>query len=70
VLFAWTQKDLNILLVTYLQPASRIQIWRDVQERLGRIAPFLRLDSDPYPVLSDGDLFWIQDAYTTSDQFP
>jgi uncharacterized membrane protein (UPF0182 family) len=70
VLFAWTQKDLNILLTTYLQPDSRIQIWRDVQERVGKIAPFLRLDSDPYPVLSEGRLFWIQDAYTTSDQFP
>jgi uncharacterized membrane protein (UPF0182 family) len=70
LLFAWTQKDINILLTTYLQPESRIQIWRNVQERVSRIAPFLRLDSDPYPVLSDGRLFWIQDAYTTSDGFP
>jgi uncharacterized membrane protein (UPF0182 family) len=28
------------------------------------------LDSDPYPVLSAGKLYWIQDAYTTSNQFP
>jgi uncharacterized membrane protein (UPF0182 family) len=70
VLFAWTQRDINILLTTYLRPESRIQIWRDVQERVGRIAPFLRLDNDPYPVLSEGRMFWIQDAYTTTDQFP
>ena len=34
------------------------------------IAPFLRLDRDPYLVISDGRLFWMQDAYTTSDYFP
>ncbi len=70
LLFAWTQKDVNILLTSYLTPDSRIQIWRTVQERVAQIAPFLRLDTDPYPVLSAGTLYWIQDAYTDSDQFP
>ena len=70
LLFAWTQKDINILLTSYLTPESRIQIWRTVQERVAQIAPFLRLDTDPYPVLSAGKLYWIQDAYTDSDQFP
>jgi uncharacterized membrane protein (UPF0182 family) len=70
LLFAWTRKDINILLTSYLTPDSRIQIWRTVQERVAQIAPFLRLDNDPYPVLSAGRLYWIQDAYTDSDQFP
>ena len=70
LLFSWTQKDVNILLTSYLRPQSRIQIWRTVQERVAQIAPFLRLDNDPYPVLSAGKLYWIQDAYTDSDQFP
>jgi uncharacterized protein len=70
LLFAWTQRDVNILLTSYLRPESRIQIWRTVQERVAQIAPFLRLDNDPYPVLSAGKLYWIQDAYTDSDQFP
>ncbi len=69
-LFAWTRKDVNILLTSYLRPESRVQIWRTVHERVAKIAPFLRLDSDPYPVLSAGRLYWIQDAYTTSDRFP
>ena len=69
-LFAWTQGDINILLTAYIQPHSRIQIWRDVQNRITRIAPFLQLDADPYPVLSGGHLFWIQDAYTTSNLYP
>jgi uncharacterized membrane protein (UPF0182 family) len=41
-----------------------------VSERVSQIAPFLRLDSDPYPVLSEGKLYWIQDAYTTSTYYP
>jgi len=70
LLFAWTQSDINILLTSYLGPESKIQIWRRVHERVEQIAPFLRLDRDPYAVLSEGKLYWIQDAYTVSDHFP
>nr|WP_294565971.1 UPF0182 family protein [uncultured Rhodopila sp.] len=70
ILFAWNQGDINILLTAYLTPQSRIQIWRTVQERVAKVAPFLKLDHDPYPVLSGGKMYWIQDAYTVSDQFP
>ncbi len=70
LLFAWTQSDINILLTSYLRPGSRIQIWRRVQDRVSQIAPFLQLDHDPYPVVSEGKLYWIQDAYTVSDHFP
>jgi hypothetical protein len=70
ILFAWTKADVNILLTSYLKPESRIQIYRDVRERVQQIAPFLRLDNDPYAVLSEGKLYWIQDAYTVSNYFP
>ena len=70
LLFAWTQSDINILITSYLTPESRIQIWRQVRERVGQVAPFLKLDQDPYLVLSEGRLYWIQDAYTVSDQYP
>ncbi len=70
LLFAWTQEDANILFTSYLRPQSKIQIWRSVQERVSKIAPFLSLDRDPYAVLSNGKLYWVQDAYTTSDRFP
>ncbi|MEJ2701195.1 MAG: UPF0182 family protein [Sedimentisphaerales bacterium] len=61
---------INILLTSYLTPDSRIQLWRQVRERVSTIAPFLQLDGDPYLMLSEGKLYWIQDAYTTSDQYP
>jgi uncharacterized membrane protein (UPF0182 family) len=70
LLFTWTQADVNILFTSYLKPESKIQIWRRVQERVQQIAPFLRLDQDPYAVVSEGKQYWIQDAYTVSDHFP
>ena len=70
VLFAWHFNDVNLLLSSYITGDSRIMIRRNIQERVRTIAPFLRLDRDPYLVISDGRLFWMQDAYTTSDYFP
>jgi uncharacterized membrane protein (UPF0182 family) len=69
-LFGWHQFDISILLSSYLSPRSRIQLWQTVQERVPRIAPFLQFDRDPYLVLDQGHLFWIQDAYTVADGFP
>ncbi|TVR17756.1 MAG: UPF0182 family protein [Balneolaceae bacterium] len=70
LLFAWELGDINILLSDYIHSESRLQIWRSVQERINKISPFLQLDNDPYLVLYDGRLLWIQDAYTTSSHFP
>jgi uncharacterized membrane protein (UPF0182 family) len=70
VLFAWYFKDLNLLLSRYITGDSRIMLRRTIEERVRTIAPFLRLDRNPYVVISEGRLFWIQDAYTTSRYFP
>jgi uncharacterized membrane protein (UPF0182 family) len=70
VLFAWYFEDLNILISDYISDTSRVMFRRSIQERVRTIAPFLRLDHDPYIVIAGGRLFWIQDAYTTSDYFP
>jgi uncharacterized membrane protein (UPF0182 family) len=70
ILFAWYFNDVNLLLSGYITGASRVMIRRNIQDRVGTIAPFLRLDHDPYLVIDDGRLFWMQDAYTTSSYFP
>ena len=69
-LFAWYFGDINLLLSSYITGESRIMIRRDIRERVRTIAPFLRLDRDPYLVISTGKLYWMQDAYTTSNYFP
>ncbi len=70
LLLAWNRLDVNIAISSYVTSHSRIQLWRNVAERVSRIAPFLRLDGDPYLVIHDGRLLWIQDAYTVSGNFP
>ena len=69
-LFAWYFNDPNILISSYVTAESRIMFRRNIKERVETIAPFLRLDRNPYLVVSDGRLFWVQDAYTTSNYFP
>ncbi len=70
LLFAWGFKDMNILLTGSTTDESRIMFRRNIQARIKHIAPFLELDSDPYIVLSEGRILWMQDAYTTTDRFP
>lgn len=69
-LFAWYFGDVNLVLSRYISADSRILFRRNIQDRVNTIAPFLQLDRDPYLVISNGRLFWIQDAYTTSKYFP
>jgi len=69
-LFAWYLGDVNILLSDYLTNESRIMLHRNIKDRVETIAPFLQLDRDPYVVISEGRLYWMQDAYTTSAWFP
>jgi uncharacterized membrane protein (UPF0182 family) len=50
-LFAWYFKDPNLLLSGYITGDSRIMFRRTIQDRVRTIAPFLRLDRDPYLVI-------------------
>ncbi len=50
---------------------SRLLMRRNVRERASSLAPFLTFDQDPYIVLGhDGRLYWMIDAFTTSDTYP
>jgi uncharacterized membrane protein (UPF0182 family) len=70
LLYAIEFLDPQILFTTYLTPESRIMYKRRIARRTQLIAPFLDYDSDPYMVVTEGKLYWIQDAYTTSDMYP
>jgi len=62
--------EYRILISDELSNESRLIFDRSVDERVQKIAPFLRYDRDPYIVINDGRLFWIQDAYTVTDRYP
>ncbi|GET34036.1 UPF0182 protein [Prolixibacter bellariivorans] len=71
LVFAWKFSDIKILLTGYLTNQSRIMFYRNITQRDKTIAPFLSYDSQPYMVVGDdGQLYWIHDAYTTSNMFP
>ena len=52
-------------------PQSRLLMRRNLLARVQTLAPFLTFDSDPYIVIGDdGHLYWMLDAFTTSDSYP
>jgi uncharacterized membrane protein (UPF0182 family) len=70
LVFALQFRDIKILLADALQPGSRVMYHRLIRDRVGRVAPYLLLDSDAYPVIYEGRILWIQDAYTTTGLYP
>ena len=70
MLFSYFFKDVNLLVTQTIVPQSRILIRRNLSARINYIAPFLKLDHDPCPVLYNNHLVWIVDAYTVSDHYP
>jgi hypothetical protein len=69
-LYGWKFDGTKLLLSGYPTRESRIMMHRDIKERVNTLAPFLFYDDDPYIVLANGELYWIIDAYTTSNKFP
>ncbi len=71
LLYATKYQDFNILLnQSRINPASKILYDRHPRERVQKVAPWLDLDSDPYPAVVDGRVKWIIDGYTMSDNYP
>ena len=71
ILFALRFGDVKILLSNDIIGESRVMYYREIGERVKKAAPFLQFEHDPYLVIGqDGHLFWIIDAYTTSNQYP
>lgn len=67
---AWELGDGNLLISGQIGSDSRVLMHRSLTQRVEKLAPFLTLDPDPYLVIIDGRLMWIQDAYTTTSHFP
>lgn len=68
--FGWRFDGTVFFMSSYPTPESRVMYHRRIQDRVGKLAPFLEFDADPYIVAVDGRLKWIVDAYTSSRYFP
>ncbi len=82
-LFAEYLKDWQMLFTNNFQSDTKLLFRRPIKRRAQIIAPFLRYDGDPYLVTANASLpsqansssqnnhlYWILDAYTTSDRYP
>ena len=72
LLYAIREKNYKILVSSNINSDSRIVMYRNIMDRVNRIAPFMEYDEDPYIVLNqdDGKLYWIIDGYTVTDKYP
>ncbi|MFW0111698.1 UPF0182 family protein [Rothia sp. P5764] len=60
----------DILLSDAVRSESQILYDRDPSARVKKVAPYLTVDGNPYPAIIDGQVQWVVDAYTTSNQYP
>ena len=68
--FAIRFSSLKLFLSNDITSKSRILYYRNIKERVEKIAPFLTLDRDPYAVVADNKIYWIYDAYTKTSNYP
>jgi uncharacterized membrane protein (UPF0182 family) len=68
--FALRFGDPNPVISGLVTSQSKILYVRSIGDRVRKAAPFLKFDSDPYAVLLNGRIYWIQDAYTVTNRYP
>jgi len=68
--FAAHYGERNILFNQSIADESKILFNRTPRERVQAVAPWLTVDSDPYPAVVNGKITWIVDGYTTLDSYP
>lgn len=70
LLFAARFSDQNILLSNEVSAESRILFVREPRARVEKVAPWLTIDSDAYPVVLNGRITWVLDGYTATNNYP
>ena len=70
LLFSLRFRDSEILFTGALSAESRVLYNRNVRGAFAQVAPFLIYDAETYPVLIDGRIKWLQDAFTWSERYP
>lgn len=70
LLFAFKLADYKLLFTGDITNDSKVLMYRNIKDRVQKLTPFLAYDNDPYIVIYDGKLYWMWDAYTTTDRYP
>ncbi|MGH3367769.1 MAG: UPF0182 family protein, partial [Nocardioidaceae bacterium] len=70
LLYAVKFREPNLVLSSRVNDASRILYDRSPRTRVLKVAPWLTVDSNPYPAVVGGRIVWIVDGYTKSNSYP
>ena len=62
--------EYNLFGSNLINDKSQILLVRDVRARVQKLAPFLTYDADPYPVVQNGKVSWVIDAFTSTSRYP
>ncbi len=68
--FAVHLHDFNLLVSDIVTPSTRLIYLTNVRDRVQKALPFMKVDSDPYAVIAEKQLYWVYSAYVTSSYFP
>lgn len=69
LIFSVKERSMKLLVSSNVNSDTKIVINRNIKDRVSKVMPYLNY-SDPYIVTVDGKLYWIVDAYTTSNYYP
>jgi len=70
LMFAIRFGEEQILFSDRVTTDSQVLYYRDPQDRVAKVAPFLELDKSTYPAVVDGRVVWVVDGYTTTANYP
>jgi hypothetical protein len=71
LVFGWRSGEFwELVFSTLITPETRLHYYRQPLQRLQHVAPFLYYEANPYATIVDGEITWLVNAMTTSDQYP
>ena len=69
LMFAIQEMDMKLLVSSNIDSDSKILVDRNIMSRVNKIMANLEY-AEPYMVTAEGKLYWVIDAFTTSNQYP
>lgn len=70
IAYAWDRRDPRLLARNDGDPVPTLVMWRDVRERVQRLAPVFAQGDEIVPLLHEGTLYWTIELYSASDTYP
>ena len=70
LILALKNGDIKLAMSNTVTNESKILTNRNIIERAKTALPYLIYYENPYTVISNGEIYWVLDAYTVSDKYP